>query len=70
MGTIKLVVVPALMDTGRVQLTVCPVVVQPQPLVEKLAGAVIPVGKLVITATGPLAVAVPTLLTLTGKLTT
>jgi hypothetical protein len=68
MGIPKPVDEPAASGLAVVQLTVCPVVVQPQPLpAEKVAGALTLVGKVVTNARGPVAEAEPMLLTLTGN---
>jgi hypothetical protein len=67
-GTLNVVDVPLAKAEEVLQLTTDPAVMQLQPLLVKLAGAVTPVGKLTVTANGPPAEAVPTLETVTGKL--
>lgn len=68
MGILKLVDVLAANGPLAVQLTDCPVVVQPQPLAAvKLAGALIPVGRVVANVSGPGAGPLPILLILTGS---
>ena len=67
-GMIKFVLLPAGRLLGVVQFTIWPVVVQPQPLtLANVGGAVMPVGNVVTKVIGPLAVALPMLLTLTGS---
>ena len=67
-GTLKLSELAAVIDTGFVQATVELVVVQLQPLLIKLAGAVTPAGNVTVVLIGPVAVPVPMLATVTGKL--
>jgi hypothetical protein len=66
-GTLKKLLVPLIIELGFVQLTTCPAMVQFQPLLENGAdGGVMPVGIVIVVEIGPLAGAVPILLTVTG----
>jgi hypothetical protein len=67
MGTLKIVDVPLPKAEEVLQLTNAPAVIQLQPLLVKVAGAVTPVGKFTVTFNGPPAEAVPTLEIVTGK---
>jgi hypothetical protein len=55
-----------LIGPGVEHVTVCPNVVQELPLLKKLAGAVVPVGMVIVVVIGPVAGAVPTLVIVTG----
>ncbi len=67
-GMVNDVLPPTGNELELLQFTVCPVTVQPKPLLVKLAGALTPVGNVVVKPMGPAAGAVPTLLMLTGRL--
>ena len=59
---------PAAIGPGLTQVTICPLVVQVLPLLLKEAGADTPVGKVTVVVIGPVVVAVPLLVTVTGRL--
>lgn len=66
-GTLNKLLVPLVNELGFVQVTTCPATVQFQPLLENGAdGGVMPAGIVSVVVTGPLAGAVPILLTVTG----
>jgi hypothetical protein len=67
-GTAKVLLVPAAIGPGLVQVTVPLVVVQVQPLLVKVAGAVTPEGKGSDVLIGPVVGPVPMLVTVTGRL--
>jgi hypothetical protein len=66
-GTLNTLFVPFVIGFGLVQVTTCKLIVQLQPLLVNGAdGGVIPLGMVIVVVIGPLAGAVPILLTVTG----
>jgi hypothetical protein len=66
-GTLNILFAPFVSEFGFVHVTVCPEVVQLQPLLVNGAdGGVIPAGIVSVVVIGPFAGAVPMLLTVTG----
>ena len=67
-GTLKPLLPLALIGPGLTQVTMLLLVVQTQPLLLKLAGAVTPVGKVTVVVMGPRVGPLPLLVTVTGTL--
>ena len=67
-GKLKVLVEAGLNALTFVQVTVLTTVLQPQPLLTKLPGVVMPTGSLIVTVNMPAVLAVPTLSMVIGKL--
>ena len=66
-GTLKVLLPPAAIGPAFVQITEGVVVEHVQPLFVNVAGAVTPVGKVIVVVIGPIAGPVPTFATVIGK---
>ena len=66
MGTCTVLLALGASGPALLQATVLPLVVQLQPLLLKVAGAVTPLGKVMVMLIDPVVVAVPLLVTITG----
>ena len=67
-GTLKPLLLPALMGPRLAQVTICPLVLHTQPLLLKLAGALMPLGNVTVVVMKPSAAPLPLLVMVTGKL--